>query len=188
MLDRTPVRLVLVALVLATAAGGLPAGAFPAAAVSGGARPVVSDPMLDADGDGVADADDQCTETEPGDLVDGQGCGLSDACPCDETVDLDPWGSHTAYVLCVKAAGKAMVSAGAHTRREVRRAVRRHRRSTCWNDNLTRCCVYTSNDAGDSFTQCMQVTIDRCDAYADDPNVDGADDIGAGLCDPTACE
>jgi len=188
MLDRTPVRLVLVALVLATAAGGLPAGAFPAAAVSGGARPVVSDPMLDADGDGVADADDQCTETEPGDLVDGQGCGLSDACPCDETVDLDPWGSHTAYVLCVKAAGKAMVSAGAHTRREVRRAVRRHKRSTCGNDNLTRCCVYTSNDAGDSFTQCMQVTIDRCDAYADDPNVDGADDIGAGLCDPTACE
>ena len=187
MLDHRSLHLGLAALCLAIA-GSHPAGAFPADAVAKGARPVVSDPMLDADGDGVADADDQCSETEPGDLVDGQGCGLSDACPCEETVDLDPWGSHTAYILCIKAAGKAMVSAGAHTKREVRRAVRRAKRSTCGNDNLTRCCVWTSNADGDSIAQCMKVTVDRCDAYADDPNTDEADDIGPGVCDPTACQ
>jgi len=188
MLDRSSLRLGLVALLFATATGARPAGAFPTDAVSEGARPVVSDPMLDGDGDGVADSDDQCPETASGDLVDAQGCGLSDACPCEGTVDLEPWGSHTTYVLCVKAAGKTMVRSRTHTRREVRRAVRLAKRSTCGNDNLTRCCVYTSNDAGDSFTQCMQVTVDRCDAYAADPNVDLADDIGPGLCDATACE
>lgn len=186
MLRHAPFPTILAALALLGAGTGgrvAAAGAPPVTLAAG-----VTDPALDTDGDGTLDIDDQCPETGAGDLVDEQGCGLSDACPCDGTVDLEPWGSHAAYLGCVKAAGRTMVTEGAHTRKQVRRAIRRAKRSTCGNDNLTRCCVWTTDDLGDPVSRCLQVTVDRCDAYADDPDTDSADDIGPGLCDPTVCE
>src|SRR5205823_5982989 len=49
--------------------------------------------QVDSDNDGVPDALDQCLGTEPGSLVDGQGCGIEQLAPCD-----GPWRNHGDFV------------------------------------------------------------------------------------------
>lgn len=50
----------------------------------------------DDDGDGVADSGDLCFPTPLGDVVNADGCSVSELCPCENS-----WKNHGAYVRCV---------------------------------------------------------------------------------------
>ena len=63
--------------------------------------------LLDSDQDGVPDDQDQCANTDPGALVDANGCSIEQLCPCDH-----PWKNHGEYVKCVKAATAEFVQQG----------------------------------------------------------------------------
>jgi hypothetical protein len=52
----------------------------------------------DCDGDGVPDASDQCPDTAFGDVVNTNGCGIKQYCPCD-----GQWASRSNYVACVES-------------------------------------------------------------------------------------
>jgi hypothetical protein len=138
------------------------------------ARPVIA-AEPDLDGDGVADAADDCPDSMPGELVGADGC---EACPCEETVEGEPWNSKKAYVACIAAAAK-----GAGMSRKARRAaVRRARQAACGDENLTRCCIWPEDDGA---ARCRVTTYDKCDALGESHDVD---DLGAGYCTPTACD
>jgi hypothetical protein len=53
----------------------------------------------DWDGDWVCDDSDACPDTAEGELIDGDGCAISDYCPCD-----GGWKTHGKYVKCVDRA------------------------------------------------------------------------------------
>jgi len=55
----------------------------------------------DADADTVGDVCDACSETDSGELVDREGCGIDQLCPCDLDADGRPWASHGKYRRCV---------------------------------------------------------------------------------------
>ncbi len=73
---------------------------------------VVNADQADEDGDGVGDACDQCSDTEPDVLqldesyglgVDGDGCSVSQSCPCDGPRGrVVSWPSRAAYLGCVR--------------------------------------------------------------------------------------
>jgi cysteine-rich repeat protein len=67
----------------------------------------------DVDGDGVIDADDACLPTEPGAVVDGDGCSLAQLCPCD-----NGWRNHGMYVRCNAHASEDFVEDGLMTEAE----------------------------------------------------------------------
>jgi hypothetical protein len=142
-----------------------------------------SEPPDDFDQDGVTDDLDDCDETPLGDLVDAAGCSL---CPCDETLDAEPWPSHQSYVECVIAEAKRMRAARQLTRKQKKAAVKRAKRSTCGTEELTRCCVYPDYDVdADSVVgDCRIMTPDECFALGD--RVD-AEDEGSGSCNPNPC-
>jgi hypothetical protein len=50
----------------------------------------------DDDNDGVLDAFDACLNTASGEIVNIDGCSISDFCPCD-----NDWKNHGGYVRCV---------------------------------------------------------------------------------------
>ncbi len=52
----------------------------------------------DCDSDGVPDSADACPQTPFGDIVDAQGCGLAQACPCDGA-----WPNRDTYQACVES-------------------------------------------------------------------------------------
>lgn len=52
--------------------------------------------LMDNDGDGVPNGDDQCPSTAPSDIVDQFGCSITDNCPCDSL-----WKNHGDYVKCI---------------------------------------------------------------------------------------
>jgi hypothetical protein len=54
----------------------------------------------DADEDGVGDACDVCAGTAADAVVDNDGCGLDQHCPCDLDADGNPWASHGKYYRC----------------------------------------------------------------------------------------
>lgn len=61
----------------------------------------ISIASADADGDGVADANDACPSSKTGAAVDREGCSLADLCPCARPLaGLASWASHGAYVSC----------------------------------------------------------------------------------------
>jgi hypothetical protein len=53
-------------------------------------------PTLDADGDGVPDASDQCPNTPAGEVVNAVGCSISQLVPASW-----PWKNHGEYVSTV---------------------------------------------------------------------------------------
>ena len=61
----------------------------------------------DDDGDDVPDGDDQCLDTPLGEIVDDEGCAISQLCPCENN-----WKNHGAYVSCVAHATKDFADAG----------------------------------------------------------------------------
>ena len=139
---------------------------------------------LDGDLDGVDDTVDQCLDTPAADLVDDSGCSV---CPCEASLDATPWPSHKAYVNCVVGAAHRMRSTRELTRKEMKSAVRRARRSTCGDGEMTRCCVYPSldSDADVIVGRCRLTTVDACDQLTID--LDNAEDAGPGSCMPNPC-
>jgi len=94
----------------------------------------------DADGDGMGDACDACADTEPdvpedddsvSYAVDGDGCSVSDHCPCDgPTNRTAPWRGMAAYRACVQRWVGVLRRRGAldaHHAAAMRRAARRSR-------------------------------------------------------------
>ncbi len=154
--------------------------------VLAGATPVAGQTAADADGDGVADAADQCTDTPAGDLVDDAGCSV---CPCDAPVDGDAWTSHDAYVACVTTAVKARRAAHTMSRKEMRSEIRRARKATCGNEALTRCCIYAHLDenAEVNVGQCRIMTPDACDGLTNRSDLDWVEDVDVGSCTPNPC-
>ncbi len=55
-------------------------------------------PPVDADRDGVPDARDECPDTPSGTVVNAQGCGIAQLCPCDGN-----WRNHSEHLRCVIA-------------------------------------------------------------------------------------
>jgi hypothetical protein len=140
------------------------------------------DPVIDDDNDGVDDDFDDCWDTPEGDLVDEVGCSV---CDCDETPTGEAWASHGDYVQCVVAEVKARMTAAAMTRVERRAAVQHAKRSTCGNDELTRCCIFPDTDDEVIVGRCKVVPWDRCDAMIE--TRDWAEDLDTGSCLPNPC-
>jgi Thrombospondin type 3 repeat len=61
----------------------------------------------DDDGDGVANENDACPNTPPGEPVDSQGCSVGQLVPCDGA-----WNSHGDYVSAVVATANDFFDAG----------------------------------------------------------------------------
>jgi hypothetical protein len=138
----------------------------------------------DADGDGVADAIDQCPDTPAGDLVDATGCSV---CPCDGPTDGATWTSHQDYVVCVVTAAKARRASGQLTRAKARAAMRQAKRATCGAADLTRCCVFPpDSDADVVVGSCKVMSVDKCSQLEGDPDLDD-EDYGPGSCQPNPC-
>jgi hypothetical protein len=136
----------------------------------------------DDDGDGVADALDQCPDTAAGDLVGADGCSV---CPCDVTASGNAWGSHQMYMACVVGEARNRRADGTMTSKSVRHVIRMARHSTCGNAQLTRCCVYANFD--DEVGSCRTTTPDACETLDDGADDGEADDIGAGSCAGNPC-
>jgi probable HAF family extracellular repeat protein len=66
----------------------------------------------DVDGDGVLDADDACVPSPAREVVNADGCAISDLCPCAHPGGMDRWKNHGAYVSCVAHATNDFVKAG----------------------------------------------------------------------------
>ena len=145
-------------------------------------RPAAAQVDTDADGDGVTDVLDQCPDTPTGELVETDGCSV---CPCDEAADGGAWTSHQAYVGCVVGEVKARRAAGEMRGRAARAAIKTAKRSSCGNENLTRCCVYANFD--DDVGSCHLMAPDACTALDDRLDDGEADDIGGGSCLGNPC-
>ena len=62
---------------------------------------------FDDDNDGVDNEVDQCLATAPGAIINGNGCSIADACPCENS-----WRNHGAYVKCIAQTTSSFFSAG----------------------------------------------------------------------------
>ena len=86
--------------------------------------------VTDADGDGVDDGDDLCSDTPSGAVIDGNGCSgaqnIAVAAPCD-----GDWKNHGAYVSTVAHVANAQVAAGLLTQEEASAIVSEAARSDC---------------------------------------------------------
>ncbi len=68
---------------------------------------------LDADADDVLDVDDKCLATPLGELVNADGCSITQLCPCE-----NDWKNHGGYVSCVAHVTKDFVVNGLITKAE----------------------------------------------------------------------
>jgi hypothetical protein len=66
----------------------------------------------DSDGDGVPDERDQCPNTPPGAVVDGNGCSIAQLVPCAGPLSGGHWENHGLYVASVVKTAKAFLAAG----------------------------------------------------------------------------
>lgn len=151
---------------------------------TGGTLVAAQDAPDDGDADGVVDVVDECPDTPAGTLIDDRGCSV---CPCDATADGAAWSSRREYIACVTAEAKRRRAAGLLRARRMRAAIRAARRSTCADQQLTRCCVYADIDV--DVGHCRLMTADACDALDERLfETDGAaDDDGGGSCLPNPC-
>jgi hypothetical protein len=91
-----------------------------------------SSPM-DADGDGVPDDRDECTNTPAGALVNAHGCSLDQLCPCP-----GPAGQHGDYVQCVIDQAWQFFREGLLTEDQRREIIRIAAQSDCGQPNGVR--------------------------------------------------
>lgn len=87
-------------------------------------------PVVDADNDGVFDADDNCPTTAAGATVDQFGCAgaqnVANLCACD-----DDWKNHGQYVSCVAHAKNDQVNIGLLTQSEGNDLLKAAAQSSC---------------------------------------------------------
>jgi hypothetical protein len=62
---------------------------------------VISLRVVDSDGDGVPDDEDQCSDTPPGAFVDSHGCSIDQLVPCEGPRPGVSWKSHGQYVAAI---------------------------------------------------------------------------------------
>jgi hypothetical protein len=138
----------------------------------------------DYDEDGVADAVDACSDTDPADLVAPDGCVIAS---CEDGLDGSGWSSRNAYVAYITSWAKGAKMSGKITGRDVRALIRRARNSTCGSPELVRCCVFASFE--DDLGRCRIMTEGACEALDDRLfDADGeADEEGPGSCLPNPC-
>lgn len=84
----------------------------------------------DSDGDGIGDACDQCPGTTEA-LVTQQGCSIAQLCPCEGPATDRQWESQTTYLRCVARATRTFRRSGQMSRAESLDALRRASRSGC---------------------------------------------------------
>lgn len=77
-------------------------------------RAGIASAPLDSDADGVADPDDLCPGTSPGQVVDpADGCSIQQLCPCDgPRSENGPWKNHGRYVSCTARTAERFLDLG----------------------------------------------------------------------------
>jgi hypothetical protein len=66
----------------------------------------------DADGDGVGDSLDLCSDTPVGSIVDASGCSIDQLAPCSGPTSGGTWKNHGQYVSAVAQAAEAFLAQG----------------------------------------------------------------------------
>lgn len=148
------------------------------------ARPSIAQEMSgDEDLDGVVDGSDSCPDTPEGDIVDVTGCSV---CPCEGPTDTSSWSSRGAYLGCITNAVRAQKRGRSMNRKQAVAAMKAARKSSCGDENLTRCCIFPADDMSDTVIgKCRVVSVDQCDQLAD--QLDWAEDFDPGSCLPNPC-
>ncbi|MEO8602720.1 MAG: thrombospondin type 3 repeat-containing protein [bacterium] len=85
----------------------------------------------DADHDGIGDACDSCPETPIDTAVLGTGCALPQACPCEGPAANEEWSDQRAYVQCVAGTLRQLRLRGEVEKDEIRKLLRDAVRSGC---------------------------------------------------------
>lgn len=88
----------------------------------------------DGDGDGVEDGIDSCPGTPAGEVVDPDGCGIADLCPCSGPEPGVAWNNHGEYVSCVAHTVNQFVDAGLLHRSDKGSIVSEAAKSGCGKD------------------------------------------------------
>jgi len=87
--------------------------------------------ILDSDGDGVPDDEDQCPDTSPGAVVNEHGCSIDQLVPCAGPVAGGTWRNHGQYVATVAKVAQSFYKAGLITIHERNAIVRAAAKSDC---------------------------------------------------------
>jgi hypothetical protein len=82
--------------------------------------------LLDSDGDGVPDFRDQCPNTPVGSLINSNGCGIEQLCPCEA-----PWRNHGEFVTGMQNVLREFFQEGLITSQEQRELLRTAAESSC---------------------------------------------------------
>jgi Protein of unknown function (DUF3455) len=85
----------------------------------------------DTDGDGVADSLDACPDTEPGAVVDANGCSIDQLVPCSGPISGGLWRNHGQYVSSVAHAAETFVHSGLITEAQAEEIVLHAAQSQC---------------------------------------------------------
>lgn len=86
---------------------------------------VISTLPPDADQDGVADALDQCPDTEPGAIVDAAGCSLPQVCSCSDD------NSQNRYLKCIRKTAKRFQRSGLIDQQQRKQVIKQARLRGC---------------------------------------------------------
>ena len=89
----------------------------------------------DADGDGVGDSLDQCSDTAAGAIVDAQGCSIEQIAPCSGPASGGSWRNHGQYVSSVAHAAEAFLAQGLISADQAEEIVSQAAQSKCGSAN-----------------------------------------------------
>ena len=87
--------------------------------------------VIDTDGDGVPDDQDQCPNTPPGAVVDERGCSIEQLVPCEGPRTGAMWKSHGEYVSALLTVVRDFLLQGAITEEKAEEIVATAGQSNC---------------------------------------------------------